>query len=240
MLLTNAPDLHGYAARQMYAALAADIEKAELSLIVTCAWFLGERFRTSNLPHITLQKHSAFFWLLGERSCVFYALICICLCVLKAQRSCVLLCQFLSGPVCDWKECSCWRVGSLFEQVALHNLQHESRRQHAVLSIRIVMPREHGAQASVSKQQPVHLSIVAKLAMLLADIMHQCCNRNAGQHLEQFCRSADGRRRLPFAAALPDASASVCRGVRGAAGGRRGGPAALEGEPRAGSSFQRS
>lgn len=42
VLLTNAPDLHGYAARQMYAALAADIEKAELSLIVTCAWFLGE------------------------------------------------------------------------------------------------------------------------------------------------------------------------------------------------------
>lgn len=44
VLLTNAVDLHGYAARAMYAALASDVEGAELSLIVTAAWFLGGRF----------------------------------------------------------------------------------------------------------------------------------------------------------------------------------------------------
>lgn len=41
VLLTNAVELHGYAARAMYAALAQDIEGAELSLVIACAWFLG-------------------------------------------------------------------------------------------------------------------------------------------------------------------------------------------------------
>ena len=44
VLISNAPELHGYAARAMYRALKESIAQAELSLsLVTCTcWFLGK------------------------------------------------------------------------------------------------------------------------------------------------------------------------------------------------------
>ncbi|KAK9814370.1 hypothetical protein WJX72_004689 [[Myrmecia] bisecta] len=42
VLITNAPELHAYVARSMYRALKAHQEQAELMLVITATWFLGE------------------------------------------------------------------------------------------------------------------------------------------------------------------------------------------------------
>ena len=42
VLVTNAEQLHGYAARSSYTALKGNINQAELSLIMVSTWFLGE------------------------------------------------------------------------------------------------------------------------------------------------------------------------------------------------------
>ena len=44
VLISNAPELHGYAARSMYQALKTSVDQAELPLsLVTCTcWFLGQ------------------------------------------------------------------------------------------------------------------------------------------------------------------------------------------------------
>ena len=46
VLISNAPELHGYAARSMYRALQDSIHQAELtlSLVTSTCWFLGESF----------------------------------------------------------------------------------------------------------------------------------------------------------------------------------------------------
>ena len=41
VLLTNAPELHAYATRQLYSALADSATTAELSLIMVAVWWLG-------------------------------------------------------------------------------------------------------------------------------------------------------------------------------------------------------
>ena len=44
VLISNAPELHGYAARSMYQGLRTSVDQAELPLsLVTCTcWFLGQ------------------------------------------------------------------------------------------------------------------------------------------------------------------------------------------------------
>ena len=41
VLVSNAPELHAYAVRQMYAALKANREQLALSLLMVTTWFLG-------------------------------------------------------------------------------------------------------------------------------------------------------------------------------------------------------
>lgn len=43
VLISNAPELHGYAARSMYRALKDSVDQAELtlSLVTSTCWFLG-------------------------------------------------------------------------------------------------------------------------------------------------------------------------------------------------------
>ena len=45
VLISNAPELHGYAARCMYQALKSNLNQADIPLsLVTCtSWFLGEQ-----------------------------------------------------------------------------------------------------------------------------------------------------------------------------------------------------
>ena len=44
VLISNAPELHGYAARSMYRALKASMDQADLnlSLVTSTCWFLGK------------------------------------------------------------------------------------------------------------------------------------------------------------------------------------------------------
>ena len=44
VLISNAPELHGYAARSMYRALKTSIDQADLtlSLVTSTCWFLGK------------------------------------------------------------------------------------------------------------------------------------------------------------------------------------------------------
>ena len=42
VLLTNAPELHAYVSRQLYAALANTWAEADLSLVVVSTWWLGK------------------------------------------------------------------------------------------------------------------------------------------------------------------------------------------------------
>ena len=46
VLISNAPELHGYAARTMYRALKESIGQADLSLslVTSTCWFLGQLF----------------------------------------------------------------------------------------------------------------------------------------------------------------------------------------------------
>ena len=41
VLLTNAPELHAYAARRLYAALRDSLPSAQLSLVATATWYIG-------------------------------------------------------------------------------------------------------------------------------------------------------------------------------------------------------
>lgn len=41
VLITNAPDLHGYAARAFYSALKADPDAAEFALVMASTWIIG-------------------------------------------------------------------------------------------------------------------------------------------------------------------------------------------------------
>jgi hypothetical protein len=43
VLLTNTPELHGYAARALYRALAERLPGAQLSLVATATWYIGAR-----------------------------------------------------------------------------------------------------------------------------------------------------------------------------------------------------
>ena len=49
VLISNAPELHGYTARSMYRALKASIDDADLnlSLVTSTCWFLGVPLTTS-------------------------------------------------------------------------------------------------------------------------------------------------------------------------------------------------
>lgn len=52
VLISNAPELHGYTARSMYRALKSSIDQADLSLsLITCTcWFLGASTRAQRRP----------------------------------------------------------------------------------------------------------------------------------------------------------------------------------------------
>lgn len=41
VLLTNAPELHAYAARSLFRALRDNLAHAELSLLATATWYIG-------------------------------------------------------------------------------------------------------------------------------------------------------------------------------------------------------
>ena len=43
VLLTNAPELHAYAARCLFRALQQHAETAQTSLLATATWYTGER-----------------------------------------------------------------------------------------------------------------------------------------------------------------------------------------------------
>ena len=50
VLISNAPELHGYTARSMYRALKTSIDDADLnlSLVTSTCWFLGVPLTTQN------------------------------------------------------------------------------------------------------------------------------------------------------------------------------------------------
>lgn len=55
VLLTNAPELHAYAARSLYRALRDNLAAAELSLLATATWYIG----TWALPKATfIEAHT--------------------------------------------------------------------------------------------------------------------------------------------------------------------------------------
>ena len=43
VLLTNTPELHGYAARALFRALRERLPDAQLSLVATATWYIGAR-----------------------------------------------------------------------------------------------------------------------------------------------------------------------------------------------------
>ncbi len=42
VLLTNSPELHAYAARSLFRALRNNLQSAQLSLLATATWYIGE------------------------------------------------------------------------------------------------------------------------------------------------------------------------------------------------------
>ncbi len=49
VLLTNAPELHAYAARSLFRALRDHLAHAELSLLATATWYIGASLSTTQL-----------------------------------------------------------------------------------------------------------------------------------------------------------------------------------------------
>ena len=41
VLISNAPELHGYAVRAFYRALAAHLDRAEFALVMAATWLIG-------------------------------------------------------------------------------------------------------------------------------------------------------------------------------------------------------
>ena len=76
VLISNAPELHGYAARCMYQALKSSLDQADIPLsLVTCtSWFLGNFLlqpegmaaRKDLFPHIPVSMHSTLHLVLTK------------------------------------------------------------------------------------------------------------------------------------------------------------------------------
>lgn len=51
VLISNAPELHGYAVRAFYSALGAKLDRAEFALIMAATWLIGAHFRIELVHH---------------------------------------------------------------------------------------------------------------------------------------------------------------------------------------------
>jgi len=43
VLISNAPDLHGYAVRAFYSALHANLDRTDFALVMAATWLIGAR-----------------------------------------------------------------------------------------------------------------------------------------------------------------------------------------------------
>ena len=71
VLLTNAPELHSYAARSLFRALRDHLAHAELSLLATATWYIGACLSSTHswLEVSSLVRH----WVIrtGSGECAF-------------------------------------------------------------------------------------------------------------------------------------------------------------------------